>query len=168
MGTKSPILEVQTLLHLSHGHAVPVMLTTWCSRAARLLSNASTRWLFEAMADWHTKRHWTRSNRDLLSDLESRPAFFRLIMTVSLKRLTADVCLITVARRKFFFAYVWIRWHKTWRILEARHIQHLQFQPYPTDPNKEVTHWIQPFFRYKTTIKWRHAASFIPTLQRHY
>ena len=40
---KSPIRDEQILLHLSHGQAVPVMLTACCLRAARFISSSAAR-----------------------------------------------------------------------------------------------------------------------------
>jgi len=40
---KNQILDVRTLLHQSHGHAVLMLLTTRCLWAARFISRPATR-----------------------------------------------------------------------------------------------------------------------------
>jgi len=84
----SPILDEQTLLHRSHGHAVLVLLTTWCLRAARFLCRLATRASSKAaMAVRHVERHCPRSCGALMSDCGSMPHLFKLSPTVSSYRL---------------------------------------------------------------------------------
>ena len=66
---RSPILDEQTLLHRSHGHAVLVLLTTWCLPAARFLCRLATRVLVLGLKfkHTHTQTHtctipWTNAN----------------------------------------------------------------------------------------------------------
>ena len=73
---KGPILHEQTLLHRSHGHAVLVLLTTWCLRAARFLCRLATRASSKAaMAVRHVERHCPRSSgaRALTTDCGCMP-----------------------------------------------------------------------------------------------
>jgi len=60
---KSPIRDEQVLVHLSHGQTVPVVLMTYCLRAACFLSSSATRDSSnDAVADWHVVRHCARSD----------------------------------------------------------------------------------------------------------
>ena len=55
---KNTILDEQTLLHKSHDHAVLVLLTAWCLRAARFLCRLATRASSKAaMAVRHVERY---------------------------------------------------------------------------------------------------------------
>jgi len=75
---KSPIRNEQTLLHRSHGHAVLVLLTTWCLRAARFLCRLATHsYSKAAMAVRHVERHSPRSSGALTSDCGCMPHLFR-------------------------------------------------------------------------------------------
>jgi len=75
---KNPILDEQTLLHRSHGHAVLMLLTTWCLRAARFLRRLATRASSKAaMAVRHVERHCPRSSEALMSDCGCIPHLFK-------------------------------------------------------------------------------------------
>ena len=62
---KSPIRDEQVLLHLSHGQTVPVVLMTYCLRAARFLSSSATRDSSnDAVADTHAHTHTHTTKQD--------------------------------------------------------------------------------------------------------
>ena len=79
---KSPILDEQTLLHRSHGHAVLVLLTTWCLRTARFLCRLATRASSKAamaVRVRHVERHCLRSSGTLTILMRCRRVFYHLV-----------------------------------------------------------------------------------------